>query len=384
MKILITTPTYPPFNSGLGNVVQIQAKLISSLGHDVTVVTSGQSGVVRFDVVANARVVEFSISGADYIPRPIRGEINKYTEFLLRGDFDIVLLNAWQNWATDVALKNLGSIKGKVFVYSHCISTNSFLGVNLIRSLVSYLFWRPYWFGLLKNIKKLDGIIFLCNNGCDARFDDLRLAVRVGVKYWIIPNAIQNYAEDIICLTNNLKESRTQITSVASYDWFKGHDFVIRAYSNSVAKNNIKLKLFGQKFTDYTNYLRKLARELGVLDEFIEFNEGLSGSQLMVQYLKSLIFINGSHSECQPLVLLDSMTAGVPFISKRSGSIPFLNGGYSVVSYSEASEIIDILIKDDKTWLQKSNDGKLFIKNNHTQNKIKNLFSNFLDQLFNQ
>lgn len=378
MKILITTPTYPPFNSGLGNIVQIQAKLISSLGHDVTVVTSGQSGVVRIDVVANARIVEFSITGADYIPRPITGERDKYTEFLLNSDFDVVLLNAWQNWATDVALNCLNGIKGKVFVYSHCISTNSFIGANFLRSLVGYLFWRPYWFGLLKKIEKLDGVIFLSNNGCDARFDDLRLVAREKIKYWIIPNAIPNYAEEVVCLENSSKENRTQITSVASYDWFKGHDFVIRSYSNSVAKNNIKLKLFGQKFTNHTKYLIKLARDLGISDKFIEFNEGLSGAQLMEQYLRSLIFINGSHSECQPLVLLDAMTAGVPFISKRSGSIPYLNGGYCVATHLEASLIIDVLIKDNKVWLQKSIEGKLFILDNHMQNKIKHLFSNFL------
>lgn len=379
MNILITTPTYPPFNSGLGNVVQIQAKLLSQLGHDVTIATGGQSGVIRFDEVANAKVIEFAISGADYIPRPIRGEKDKYAEFLQHGNFDVILLNAWQNWATDLALNYLDVIESKVFVYSHCISTNSFIGANFIRSLASYLFWRPYWFGLSKKIKKLRGIIFLSSSGCDSRFDDLQLSLKLKVKYWIIPNAIPTYAEEAMCLSSKAKDVRTQITSVASYDWFKGHDFVIRAYANSSAKNVIPLKIFGQKFTKYTEELKALANAVGVLDEFIEFNENLSGSELMDEYLKSLVFIGGSYSECQPLVILDAMAAGVPFISRKSGSIPMLEGGYSVADHFEASKMLDVLVKDENVWIEKNQAGRNYISNNHTQDRVKNILFEFLE-----
>ena len=40
-KILLTAPTYPPNNSGLGNVVQQLAKLIGEQGWEVVVATGG-------------------------------------------------------------------------------------------------------------------------------------------------------------------------------------------------------------------------------------------------------------------------------------------------------------------------------------------------------
>lgn len=63
MRILLTTPIYPPFNSGLGNAVAQQAAFISKSGHDVVVVTHGeQRSTIHEDRV---RIERFSVHGAD-------------------------------------------------------------------------------------------------------------------------------------------------------------------------------------------------------------------------------------------------------------------------------------------------------------------------------
>lgn len=381
MKILITTPTYPPYNSGLGNVVQTQAKLISSLGHDVIVATSGKTNDIRVDKSANAQVVEFEISGAEYIARPIKGEKDKYIKFLLFGNFDVVILNGWQNWATDLALNLLDNLTSKVYVYSHCISTNTIYKADLLRSFVRYILLRPYWLSLPQRINKLNGVIFLSDNGCDSRFDDFRLSNKLKTKKWIIPNAIPTYAENILRSSNNPLEKRSQIISVGSYDWFKGHDFVMRSYANSIVKNKIVIKIFGQKYSTHTDNLRSLADRLGISDEFIQFNQGLSSTALMKEYCNSILLLNGSHSECQPLVILDAMAAGVPFISRKSGSIPNLKGGVCVDNHREAACSINNLTNNPSKWSQLSNLGRSHIYKYHSQSVIKEKIEVFLSDI---
>lgn len=130
MKVLITTPTYPPFNSGLGNAVQQQATALVAKGISVVVATGGKARAQRIDEISGALIEEFNIQGADYLLNPIRGDIQTYENFLRGSAFDVILMNAWQTWTTDLCLRNSQEISGRKLLYSHCVSTNMFFGGN--------------------------------------------------------------------------------------------------------------------------------------------------------------------------------------------------------------------------------------------------------------
>jgi 1,2-diacylglycerol 3-alpha-glucosyltransferase len=102
MRILLTTPSYPPFNSGLGNAVSQQVACFAQAGYEVVVATWGAERSSR--EAEGIWVESFALSGADCWLQPIRGEVAAYTDFLRHNNWDVVLLNAWQNWATDLAL----------------------------------------------------------------------------------------------------------------------------------------------------------------------------------------------------------------------------------------------------------------------------------------
>lgn len=354
MKILITTPTFPPFNSGLGNAVKRQAKALSSLGLDVVVATSGISRGVRMDNSSRFRVEEFNVSGADSLINPLRGDVLSYKKFLVESDFDLVLMNGWQTWSTDICFKNLGDIPGKKVLYSHCLSTNVFFGEQPLKSLARYLLWRPYFFRLKYFLKKLDALIALAPGGCDSRFEDVRIATGLGIPIYVVPNVLSDDAVQGLKVPSPGIEYRKQILSVGAYDWQKGHDFVLRVYAMSSAKNLIPLKIFGQKFTSYTEKLKTQAAELGIQDRFLHFYEGISGKALLEEYRKSLAFIYGSRTECQPLVILDAMASGTPFVSRSTGCIASLAGGYAVASEKLAAASLDRLLDDKMEWCNQS------------------------------
>ena len=359
MKILFTTPTYPPFNSGLGNAVQQQVLALTSRGCAVTVATSGDSRGTRTDVATGASIEEFNIHGAESFLQPIRGDVDDYVRFLTDSRYDAVIMNAWQTWSTDLALKNIRNISGRKYLYSNCVSTNLFMLNQPIRSAIKYMAWRPYWFGMARRMTTLDGMIFVSDRGCDSRFDDLKLAQDLKIPFVVIPNSISDFAIDSSDDKEGHTTKRTQIIAVGSYDWFKGHDFALRAYARSVANNHIPFKIFGPHFTTYTDRLRKLATDLGLSPKQVTFHEKTSKDCLVKEYRKAKLLISGSHTECQPLVLLDAMATGTPYVARACGCIPFLQGGITVKTHAEATCAIDHVLGNSFEWARISREGLL-------------------------
>jgi 1,2-diacylglycerol 3-alpha-glucosyltransferase len=369
LDILLTTPSYPPINSGLGNAVQQQAALLVSNGFSVVVATAGKERGQRKDGKSGALIEEFDVQGADCWLNQIRGDVSGYERFLLESNFDIVLMNAWQTWSTDLCLKNLERVRGRKYLYSHCLSTNIFFLHQPFRSSVRYLLWRPYWWRLPKRMKQLDGLLFLAANGCDSRFDDLILAKKLGIPFHIVPNALSSDAMVAIEQPVAERESRQQLIAIGAYEWQKGHDFVLNAYALSKAKNIIPLKLFGQRYTTFTEKLDRQANDLGISSGYILFYEGISGAALLEECRRSIMLLSGSHTECQPLVLLDSMTMGTPFVARSTGCTPYLSGGVGVKTVLEAAQTIDRLLLNNCEWdrLSKAGKNEISEKNNPTR-----------------
>lgn len=383
MRILLTSPTYPPINSGLGNAVSQQAEILSSAGHEVVVATGGSQRATRNDTVNHVRIEEFAVTGADSLLQPIRGDVVAYVEFLQRSEYDVVLVNAWQNWATDLVLKHIKQIRGRKFLYSHCISTNAFFAHQPFRSLLRYLAWRPYWWGVKRHMQALDGIIFLAERGMDSRFDDRVIARECSVTAHVIPNSISKQALIVLQLPAKRMVDRDQLIAVGSYYWQKGFDFILRAYAASRAKNCIPLKFFGQERSVFTEKLRRLAVSLGIEYGFVVFNEGISGVELLQEYGRARLLLLGSHSECQPLVILDANASGTPFVARSTGCIDQMPGGASVKTVVAMASEIDAMISDPVLWQQVSNAGRVAASGLYHPDRVGRLLLNTIEASFN-
>jgi len=349
MQILLTSPTYPPFNSGLGNAVAQQAVFLADSGHHVVVATGGAERSSREDL--GVRVETFVLRGADSWLQPIRGDVAGYIDYLKNNDWDVMLFNAWQNWATDIALHHLSDLPGRKFVYSHCLSTNVFFRHQPFSSLMRYLAWRPYWWRLPCVMRRLDGLIFLADCGCDSRFDDLQLAKRKAIPFHVVPNALSPAAALALARGAAQQSARDRLIAVGSYQWQKGFDFVLRAYAASSALNKIPLHFFGQEFSAYGEKLRQHAGSLGVDPAYLVLQEGVTGERLQTEYRRAHLVLSGSHTECQPLVLLDASACATPFVARATGCIGGMPGGVVVRDGQEMAQQIDALCEDQPRWL---------------------------------
>lgn len=379
VRILLTSPAYPPSISGLANAVEMQARLLIESGHEVDIATGGDVTGVRADPELKVNILQFSVSGEKSFLHPIKGDIGEYKKFLLNSKYDFLIFNAWQIWSTDIALDILQSIPGKKILYSHGISTNVFFKNDLIASIIRYVLWRPYWWNIKKIMKNLDGVIFLSEKGADSRFDDIKIAKKIGIKYSVIPNPIHYKSYNFLLGNKAAVSSMRSIISVGSYFWTKGHDFVIKAYAGSKFKNKIPLKIFGQKFNAHTDKLRSLSTSLGVDENMVSFHEGISGNLLLTAYLEASLFISGSITECQPLVLLDAMATGLPFIARSTGCIPFMEGGVVVNSEFECAEMINYLLENQGELELLAARGIQEICAKHSPERVKEQLESFLN-----
>jgi len=371
MKILLTSPTYPPFNSGLGNAVQEQARALLRAGHSVEIATSGDITQSRIDSALGINIHAFHIQGAQSMLHPLKGDIQNYKSFLKSSNYDVLILNAWQTWSTDIPLGMLNDIHGKKLLFSHGTSVNLFIKSDFFRSIIRYILWRPYWWRMKKVFKNLDGLIFLSDEGFDTRFDDLKLARNLSLYYSVVSNALSEAACKQLESETQGFILRNGFIAVGAYEWAKGHDFVIRSYAKSLFKNRVPLRIYGQKYTAYTNILRSLAFKLGLRDDMILFYEGILGEELLKHYSSSQIFLCGSHTECQPLVLLDSMATGTPFIARASGCISSMSGGVSVLSEVECSNQINLLMNNEGEWKRYSDAGREEALNKYHPMRVK-------------
>lgn len=356
MRIVITVPTFPPFNSGLGNAVERQAKALVERGADVVVCTGGSSRGSHLSD-DGYQVEQFAVSGTRRLRRSIRGDVEGYLQFLARSRADLVLMNAWQTWSTDVVLQNMAHVPGRKVVYSHCLSTDILIRPLRVRQLAGYLLWRPYRWRLGKILRALDAFFVLAETGCDCRFDDARLARRLGVSMHVVPNMLPAYALEALDQSIPFG-SRGVIMAVGAYEAPKGHDFVLKAYAASHAFNKVPLVFFGQRETPLVNDLKRLAEVLGIREGMAEFRVGVSGTQLISEYKNAIAFVSGSQTECQPLVLLDAMATGTPFVARATGCIPGLSGGVTVRTPYDAAKAIDSLMLDEANWHSFSETGR--------------------------
>ncbi|OGU18127.1 MAG: hypothetical protein A2X61_02515 [Ignavibacteria bacterium GWB2_35_12] len=314
MKILHTVESYLPTHTGMAEVTrQISERLVSK-GHEVTVATSKLND--RKDIIINGvKIVEFSIKGNNV--RGIKGEVDKYIEFLLNNDFDIICNFAAQQWATDLTLPLLSRLKSKkVFV------PTGFSGLYLSA-------YKNYYSKMAEWMNLYDMNIFLSD-----KYRDIDFAREHGIKnIKVIPNGADEdefLRETGIEFRNKygIENDDFMILHVGSRTGFKGHSEALSIFSKANIKNSILvmignegsglykpiMKIFDAKLFIFNQSSRqkKLNKKVIVLD--------VPRIETVQAFKESDLFIFPSNVECSPLVLFECMASKTPFIVTDVGN----------------------------------------------------------------
>ena len=310
MRILHTVEFYSPSVGGMQEVVRQVSERLVSLGHDVTVATTGLRRRTQ-KIINGVKIAEYNISGN--LVWGMKGDTNAYQQFLLNCQFDVITSFAAQQWATDLVLPILDRIPcKKVFV------PTGFSGLYQ-PAYKEYFTQMPKWMG------QYDVNVFLSDD-----YRDVNFAREHGIKNRVlIPNGA-GADEFVTTAWVNIREkfqipeNHFLILHVGSHSGLKGHAEAISIFRKAkirnaafllVAKNGGRCSLsckMKNAWLKYSSRFYSLGKRLIVTE--------LSRADTIAAYQQADLFIFPSHIECSPLVLFECMASRTPFLTTDVGN----------------------------------------------------------------
>lgn len=350
MRILHTAESYAPTICGVQQVTQRISEGLVKCGHNVTVATTYDSQR-DFRELNGVKVEQFDITGKSL--RGFKGEVKKYQEFISNFKCDIMMNYAAQQWASDLVFPLLKKLSfRKVFIPCGYSTLDNWK-------------WKPYFWLLPRALKQYDHIIYHSENYQDKEFGD-----KHSIKpYSVIGNGASD--EEFLVPRYGFRSEYGINTSemllcVASYSRGKNQEIVLRAYQQANLTDTT-LVFIGPEFNDYSNRLRALiAKENGS----VRLLEKIPRQMVVAAYHEADLFIFGSLVECFPLVIVEAMASGTPFISTGVGSVPKLPGGVVVSTVEEMSDAIGHLAKKGPEWQELADVGRQAWEGNYRWENI--------------
>jgi glycosyltransferase involved in cell wall biosynthesis len=312
MKILHTVEFYHPSVGGMQEVVKQLSERLVAMGHDVTVATTRLSER-QSQVLNGVKIVEFEISGNAV--RGMIGETQRYVDYLVNSDFDVITSFAAQQWATDLTLDVLDRIKAKkVFV------PTGFSGL-----------YDEHYHGYFEKMKTwmkgYDMNVFLSDD-----YRDVNFAKANGIeKRILIPNGA---GEDEFLKPSpidvrgmlGIGPDDLLVLNVGSHTGVKGHREAIEIFQKANLPSGATLLIIGNDLGGgCTKECKKRARLFGWClfgrnrSKRLIVRE-MTRPETVAAYQQANIFLFPSNLECSPIVLFECMAAKTPFLTSDVGN----------------------------------------------------------------
>ncbi len=332
MKILHTFAYYHPSIGGSQEVLKQISERLVRRGHRVTVATAKLPNRTASSV-NGVRIEPFSISGNQVCG--IRGEAKRYKEFLLSGDFDVMMNYGAQQWATDLAFPILDRIP-----CAKVLAPCGFSGLHR----ASY---SGYFQGLPKFLRRYDRLVF--HSGT---YQDVQFARRHGLTdFTVIPNGASaaEFADVDATFRRRyaIPDDVPLLLSVGSHTRLKGHATTIEAFRQARIGRSV-LVIIGNRFGRIG--CRWSCRLRAAVTRAVSFGRkrvllaNPPRRDVVAAFHAADLFVFPSNVECSPIVLYEAMASGTPFVATvcgNSAEIAQRGGGIVVPTRMRADGFVE-------------------------------------------
>jgi glycosyltransferase involved in cell wall biosynthesis len=337
VRILHTAVTYAPSLDGVAEVVRNISERLAQRGHEVHVATTAVDSESSYSKYRGVHVHRFSVKGSQALG--MRGEIEKYRQFVRSGEWDLLVNHCLQAWPTDAVFDDLRSYSWPLILVTHGLSgfgKPAFL--NYYRQMLAHLTKYGTWVSITnsgeeKLLARMHNIAppHVIMNGVDlSEWSRPTLNLRgkwgIGNAPWIVNisnhSPVKNH-RTLFQLSKYLKPHGTRITLIGGTypmaKWGLGN-FGIR----------------GGCF--YECSMRALACGS------VRLMTGIPRPEIVSAFQEADIVVSTSCWEANSVALLESMAAGTPWVSFDVGSARKNVGGIVARNLEEmATMIIDLL-----------------------------------------
>jgi glycosyltransferase involved in cell wall biosynthesis len=350
MKILITTPSFYPEKSGVANAVYNHALELTRRGHAILVATGASSA--QKDSGLPFAVERFRVSGSAHFRNRYAGEIGRYREFVGSSDADAIVCHCWQAWNTDLACQAFPKQCHAKVLMSHGVSANHRGGT--LHDRLRYLSWRPYVKVQMPRIlRQFDGLVTLSGTTRKDVFYDNVLKSKMNFKsFTVIPNGVRmeeaGAADDSFRTRMGLGNAQI-VLCVGNYTPKKNQRDALRAFVHAQPANAILVFIGSESTPDAERLSAESARLASKRPHArILVLDGLSRSEIFNAYKAADVVLCPSLLECFPLVTLDAMASGRPYISYDVGSVSDLPGGIVAADWKGMGDALGSLLENSE------------------------------------
>lgn len=312
MRILHTVENYWPAGGGMAEAARQVSERLAARGHELTVATRvhPQRSTRRLNGVV---IAEFDVSGN--LAKGLHGEVDRYREFVCRGDFQVLTNFAAQQWATDALLDDLSALSAvKVFV------PTGFSG----------LYWdeyRDYYARMPEWLGYYDRLVVLGETCRDTRF-----ARDCGMDHLvIIPNgaAAEEFLPEAsidIRARLGIPARHGLILHVGSHTGLKGHVEAISMFAKA-GLQRATLLMVGDGLSSRCgrDCRRRVTRFRMDPRQFLRGKclvlAELSRAETVAAFQAADLFLFPSMIECSPIVLFECMASKTPFLATDVGNV---------------------------------------------------------------
>jgi glycosyltransferase involved in cell wall biosynthesis len=341
VRVLLTVQAYRPTFGGSEEVVRNIAIRLAKRGHSVTVATGSDPRRPSDVVVDQVRVVSFAVSGN--FTRGIRGDQERYVEFVGAGGFDVILNYAAQIWTTDALLEVLPRLKGTK-IFAPC-------GFSGLRNPWLALLYRRYFRRLERAAPGWDAFVYHSTETRDWQTTEKWMLRRRVV----IPNGVDRSE------FSGASAGPTDgplVLHVGNHYRAKAHDRVIRVFERAAGPST-RLLIVGDRPSSAWTCFERCARA-AENDPRIRLVFGAPRQEVVQAYLNASVFLLASQVEAAPLVLLESMASRLPFVARNVGAIGELPGGIVASSDEELASALRALLENEGMATRLGREGAAF------------------------
>ena len=340
VRILQTALTYAPSLDGVAEVVRNISERLARRGHDVHVATTALGSHTSYEELKGVHVHRFSAGGN--LGCGLRGQIEEYRRFVRSGDWDLLVNQCLRVWPTDALLSEIGSCPWPSVLVTHGILAPNAVFDTYYLEIARYLATYSKWVCVsnASGERSLADQLSLptpqvITNGLDmtewrrpaAR---LRELWQVGSTPWVV-NVSNHYGNHhknhpaLFELANCLKGQGIRVTQIGN--------------AHLASKWNLGyLGLRGGCF--YACQARAL------LSGSLELRTNVPRENVVSALQEADVIVSTSRWEANSLVLLESMAAGVPWVSFDVGSARENAGGVIVRDLDEMRQVVTELLRN--------------------------------------
>lgn len=352
-KILVASFTYPPNKDGVSESAFSFAEGLSDRGHDVVVATGlpEQQRDALSERKSRVRVERFDIRGGPLLRDGVQGEIDRYVDFVQRGNFNAILAMCLDTWPVWLLIDTFRQIPARKVLLSHGFSAPRWHPqarppwglMALVRSLV-------FTARTFHCLQLFDSVVFLSNRRDFRRFLDHKIAGWVGHRgIAIMPNSVD--PEFFASPTESFRKAhgihqRHFFLCVANYSELKNQQLALQAFARAAISDSA-LVFIGSESNTHSCALQQAAARVNLAPGCcVRILSGVSRALTIAAFHEATAFVLSSRDETQPIVLLESMAAGLPFISTPAGCVRQMPGGIVAASATEMAEAMRWLAVD--------------------------------------